>query len=657
MTEPAFPDLERPHVFRESIDFDTWCICLPRWILATRTRFSWFLRSSFRVRRRGDQPMSTAAFPLPAPCLDVFAGGGPGLSKRRLVKLARARVLHILVMAINYLYLGRFPTAEEIGRRPNKIQCLIYDRVRSMLAVCGASRDQFPLCPGRSGPQLAASLMHLENFVQICSQLSDPYQKVTSSKFYFEDEDLLSFEEFPQLVPFRELEPERLRLVGKGQWDMEEYLHDVLWMPFVEPRFLWHGLRVPKKALPCFKYEKREVNLQLAKVWDVNGLLALFDAPQAPGHFCRVFQVYKSDALDRQIGDRRWPNAFEYHVQGPSRHLPPGHLLCQLHVEKGKEKLLGSVTDRRDFYHQAKVSESRAQSNMLPFSYLLEDFKGTKAYDEFLARKAFAERKRDRFEHGDDLRAEKQKVATDGNVFPAFASLFQGDHLGVEFALSSHEHLLREEGILHDSERLLGHHRVPLGKRWTGLVIDDFFAIGAERLSVEKTDSYAFQALAAARQAYEKHQLEGSPEKDVQAEDHFKAAGAEIDSRIGTVRNGLCLVGAPFGKRFALSVLTLRAASLPVISPVLAARISGNWTSALLFRRCLSAIVDDFFSLSAGLEKPDAEKVVPLTRKCAEEIVLLSIFAPLMCSNVAAEFSNDLFVSDASIQKRGHSVR
>eukprot|EP00435_Cladocopium_sp_Y103_P044820 s2497_g12.t1 len=263
--------------------------------------------------------MSTTAFPLPAPDLQIFAGGGPNLSKRMFQKVARARVLHILVMVINYLYLGRFPSEAEIGRRANEVQCQIFNRLRLMLAVCGASREPFPLCPGRSGPQLASSLMHLEKFAESCKQFSDGYQRVRT--------------------------------------------------------------------------------------------------------------------------------------------------------------------------------------------------------------------------------------------------------------------------------------------------------------------------------------------KDVEAEDFFRAAGAEIDSRPSATRNGYCVVSAPFAKRFALSALSLRAATLPSISPLLAARLSGNWVSALLYRRCIAAVVDQFFALSAGLEKPDAERVVPLTRRCAEELTLLAALAPLMSANVAAEFQSEVYVSDASIQK------
>ena len=68
-----------------------------------------------------------------------------------------------------------------------------------------------------------------------------------------------------------------------------------------------------------------------------------------------------------------------------------------------------------------------------------------------------------------------------GSAFPGFKSLFQGDHLGVEFAFGSHEQLLVDEGLLDPACRLLGH-PVPDGCRLEGLTIDDYFAIGVEPL-------------------------------------------------------------------------------------------------------------------------------------------------------------------------------
>ena len=78
----------------------------------------------------------------------------------------------------------------------------------------------------------------------------------------------------------------------------------------------------------------------------------------------RVFAAYKSEVADRQIGDRRGVNSLEGKLHGPSRLLPPGHLLINLTVPAGMVAV-GAVTDRSDFYHQAAVSAARAETNVV----------------------------------------------------------------------------------------------------------------------------------------------------------------------------------------------------------------------------------------------------------------------------------------------------
>lgn len=65
------------------------------------------------------------------------------------------------------------------------------------LAVFGSTRELFPLAPGRSGPQVAASLMHLESFVEKCSEFKDSYRRATSSELYVEASSLLPADDFP----------------------------------------------------------------------------------------------------------------------------------------------------------------------------------------------------------------------------------------------------------------------------------------------------------------------------------------------------------------------------------------------------------------------------------------------------------------------------
>ena len=647
---PGHPNDGFADLFSHEMDFETWCHCLPRWIFATRTKFSWSLFRSFHAKRQGSA-LSTAVFPLPSPSLEVLSGiNGPGLSKRKALRLARARVEHILVFVLDFLFLGRFPTLCEIGRPANPAQVAVFKRLRSALTVCGASMEKFPLVPGRSGPELASCLMQLESFVESCPEFVDIYSKVPQKTFRH-DPQLLPPEKYPQLVPHRDLNADRLRIVGEGKWPMEQFLRSKLWLPFQEPAFLLHGGSIEKASVPSFRHESRAECLKLAKLWDVRGVLSLFVAPAQPGFFCRVFQVYKSPDVDRQIGDRRLPNASEFHLEGPSKHLPPGQLLCQMHVPRGTYRVFGSVTDRRDFYHQASVSLERAQTNMLPFSFPVDSFDGCSALADWNSRVDEGRRKRDRVFVGDRFGIKKAALSQPpDSLYPAFRSLFQGDHLGVEFALASHEQLLLDEGLLLPERRLLGHCPVPDSLDFEGLIIDDYFAIGVERKGTQSIMPFAASALAQAREAYKKHGLLGSEEKDVVCEGKFKAAGAEIDSSPIALSENMVTVASPWKKRFGLSVVSLRAAKLPWISKKLAVRLAGNWVSVLRYRRCLSCVVDDFYALGAACEDGTSGEgeLVQLPRKCAQELAILSSLVPLAFANISVDICQKFYASDSS---------
>ena len=564
------------------------------------------------------------------------------------MKVAVQRAIHVAVLLLNKLYLGRFASLDELERCPNAWQRRRLNQLRSFYVACGNYQDEFPLAPGRSGPELGASLYYLERFVQENPHFSQGYHELAPMDFE-EDPGLFPRDEFPELDPYRSLDVSRLKLVGRGRWPMEKYLDDVLWLPFQEPRFLAHSCDIDEDNIPNFSAENREENVKLVRLWDARGLAQCFSTPLWPGHYSRVFNAHKNEVNDRQIGDRRLPNLKERHLDGPSKHLPPGPMLCQLWVPRFTHTLVGSVTDRRDFYHQAEVSSSRARSNLLPFCFTEDEIGETEAYRRF---QTSASKKRVKLREvvGDDL----GPPADDGtspaqDCYVGFASLFQGDHLGVEFALSSHERLLAESGLLLPGRRILGHHPVPDSLQWEALVIDDFFCIGVEENNFKKADTFAFKALAEARCAYEAHSLEGSPEKDVVAERTFKAAGAEINSAIENVNMGLVTVASPLAKRIGLSTLSLRAARLPFISSKLASRLSGNWVSTLLFRRCLSSVVSGFFALAAHGETSVRNELHPVPRKIAEELVALAALAPLMATNIAVPYSTTGFASDASL--------
>lgn len=182
-----------------SLDFITWTI----WILKCRTAFGFAVRRSFTAV--GGAPLPpTAAFPLPIPYPTVWHGGGPGLSKLRFKKLAMKRLLNLVVLALDFQYLGRAPTAEEIGRCPNKWQVRCYDRLRTLLAACGTDPEPFPLAPGRSGPELGACLFQLEQFLAKPLLLERGYRERLGADFV-DDPSIFPEELYPQLRPYRSM--------------------------------------------------------------------------------------------------------------------------------------------------------------------------------------------------------------------------------------------------------------------------------------------------------------------------------------------------------------------------------------------------------------------------------------------------------------------
>ena len=57
-----------------------------------------------------------------------------------------------------------------------------------------------------------------------------------------------------------------------------------------------------------------------------------------------------------------------------------------------------------------------------------------------------------------------------------------------------------------------------MGKRYEALIIDDYFASGCEKKGTRPLSSFAASALARARAVYDEAKLEGSIEKDVEAQ-------------------------------------------------------------------------------------------------------------------------------------------
>ena len=346
-----------------------------------------------------------------------------------------------------------------------------------------------------------------------------------------------------------------------------------------------------------------------------------------------MFNAFKDATRDRQIGDRRLANIGERHMQGPSTDLPPGFLLAGLVVPRFRSQVTGFCSDRKDFYHQFRVTEERASTNSLAFGYSASELG-----PEVMSRSPVL------WEQG----------APTGSLTPCFRSLYQGDHMGVEFALAAHASLLKYGGALLDHTVLQNHRAFPLGDTVQALVIDDLVGISVLPAACDpRGPSPARRLHTAAGEVYQKFSVLGSPEKDVNGESLFTAIGCEIDSRKSCVRRGLVAAAAPLGRRLGLSSLSLRAARLPVTSSGLVSRLTGAWTSAFLFRRCCMVVLSEAFAVAnrAAEEPRQSKRPIPLSRRLAQELVLASVFSVAACADLTAGISDRIFATDASLAR------
>ncbi|CAE7860744.1 unnamed protein product, partial [Symbiodinium necroappetens] len=332
--------------------------------------------------------------------------------------------------------------------------------------------------------------------------------------------------------------------------------------------------------VPDLRRERPGEVLRLALKWAEKGLLFLKDdySDQASHEDAvRVFNCYKASDCDRQIGDRRARNFRERALRGPSTSLPCGPVFLGLCIPPSTSTLRIAVADRKDFYHQLRVGPRKAVHNALFPPLLEKDLVGTEAHRLLCEQRALRE-----------PRALLVPPPDRAQVVACFKAIFQGDHLGVEIATCAHRNMLRASGLLVPREELLSTRPFPPSEVLQGLVIDDFYAVSLESLDTPPERSRAVARLDLALEAYEKHRLLGSVEKNVRGSDCSRVAGAELDSSPGTRQLGL---------------------------------------------------------VTAGGTSPAP---VPLTRGVSDELGLAAALAPLAVADLAAPWDDHLYATDSS---------
>lgn len=616
----------------------------------SRTPFAAFARSSIHLSR--DAVVATSsAFPIPLPCIGVFGRMPSGLSSSQRAKLHFRRALCLVVLALNFRWSGGVFVEEKLLKRtPSSEQNLIIRRIVSFMQTDGP-RVPFAIATvGRRIPKLVARISELSDLLTSVGSGSSPYDKMFPG---FDDAVPIDNSVAEELEPYRSLDSKRLKIVGTGHWDPTDLMSDELVMAFRNPDSLLFD-RPPGAEIPKITDPMPEV-LALARLWDRFSLLVLheFDVPQHyPEEQVKIFNAYKDHGSDRQIGDRRGRNSWEMRVAGPSKVLPTGVDLVEFDFNCKTHRLAISITDRKDFYHQFRVPFVRSLSNTLGPGLAREELVNTSAYKTWLARRSV---KADRLQVGDGLEAfgrfPKPSKAMPDTLFCSFGSVLQGDHGGVEYACDAHQGLLQGVGLLSPPTRLAANRPFQGLDFLDGLVIDDYFSLSAHPLHQEGPSKSA-QAFDDAQRAYKAAALLGSPAKDLRDVDSGKVIGASVNASSRARSYGICPVGAPGQKRFALSWISMQLSTMSHTSDVLHLCLIGGWVACLGFRRPMMSLLNHSFRLvDASRVDPLHPRVIPLPRSVATELLLVALLCPLAVSDLCVPYQSEVFSTDASNEK------
>ena len=646
---PASSIPMKPSMAVDSLTFNKWCSFLAISVLRTRSPFSSFLLSTLHLQRSLDTSRSPA-FPLPVPFPGVFAKMPSGLSaiKRRRCHFRRA--LHVIIMALNFWWCGSSSISLELLRRtPSPSQMKIIRRISSLVLADGPAESFDVSRCGRRFPNLIARISELSDTLTKLGAGAGPYEKIYPGHDVPMNNSL-----FPELEPYKSLDASRLKVVGRGNFDATEFLSPELCMAYRFPDSLLLD-RQPAEWEFSQRMDPVHETVALAKLWDARGLLHIHDTDLMSSRrfeLVRVFNCLKNETVDRQIGDRRGRNAIEGRVTGPSSDLPTGPDLLDLAIDPHHETLSIVCTDRRDFYHQFSTTPNRTLSNTVGPMLSLDALKDTAAYEAFTMSKKT--KRPSRLLGGDRLGvSERQALPScpQGMGMISFKSIFQGDHAGVEIATSAHEGILRSIGLLDESTRVVASRLFMGDCLMEGLVIDDYFAVSKVPRGL-LVPSPAERCLSKSKELYSRFDLIGSDDKDIIGEKKAKIIGATLNASEQCQNRGHILVSSPAEKRFALSWLSLQISQLTHTSDSLHLCLLGGWTSILMYRRPMMSILQHAFHL-VNLEvfEDSHPKLVRLPRKVANEFTLLGVLAPLAVSDIASGFGEEIFATDASLDK------
>ena len=137
-------------------------------------------------------------------------------------------------MALNFVHQDcSFVPLRLLRSTPNAAQLRVLTYLEALVRTYGSGQeDVVSSSTGRRMNVLHARLCEVSEHLTRLGAIGDAYRHVPSG------EDVPADTADEALQPYRALDADRLKLVGRAQWDPQPWLSDELWMAYAEPQSL-----------------------------------------------------------------------------------------------------------------------------------------------------------------------------------------------------------------------------------------------------------------------------------------------------------------------------------------------------------------------------------------------------------------------------------
>ena len=608
---------------------------MPRWILKMKGHFGPFFSSMLQFpccrMKTATFTYGSALWPMPLPFPEVFkqnssAGRCDGAAKR---------LVCLQIAVLDWLTLSGPLTSPDGLRLGSKLSAAQWRVVKNLMnlnvdgntpnsvdaAKMGRAASKFESSQDVLGALArAAEALQLQENLYLGTGLAKP--DACSEKPYKCGKAAGSLKR-AVVQTARPLIADRLTFPGPPVFHPQQFLDPVTRDRYDRPLDLScdpAGLESEVPAVKIFadRFNMVEVYRKLAE----SGRLEPLSVSVKRGPFqSGLFAVVKDQTRDRMVLDGRPPNALEQPQNKWCRAMASPVALAMMHL-KPQHVLRCSGEDLRDFFYQFAVPEQRTVRNMLVAPVSAEEA-------SYIFQRPF-----------DGAQQE---------IYVGLSSLAMGDCMACEYAQGAHTGVLLQKEIATPDRLISLRQSLPRGMHHVGVIIDDLVIFqqiltsDLEEAAASGTPTWGAQTALKARQAYADVGLETNPKKAFSDAACASFWGIDIDGDKGIMR-------AANSRLWPAMFITMRIASLRLATVGLLEALAGTWVSIFGVRRRLFCLLQVIFE-PLGIE--DQSMVIRLSDELVDELVCLTVMAPLAMINLRAAYAPFMVATDASLSGMG----